>query len=268
MSGFELFDGDTKMRITYDDRTVMTTDGTLINLLPPEYDISETFNIVFPDIVKDYLYNWRHIFSYTSLGEMVGYDSGCTTMLTACPQEFDQTTNIVSSPPDADIFVGAIRLTRTVAPSHNWAEVEIEPLPPMGVEIPFISGSVLVETALGMARAFSIYVDGGFLKLNRQHSVSTAPGGWDFYGTQFNNLNPQSGGGGENVNGGTRGIPILHRQTVNVPSFQQNASLLSPPYDGRTRRGGPAACEIPNPSAYNYGSTYQAILTGSFGRRS
>lgn len=271
MSGLELFNSNTEMRITYGSRTVLTTEGTLINLLPSSYDINQTFNIVFPDIIKGYYYAWRHIFSYTSLGNSVGYDSFCATQLTACPQEFDQTTTIVAAPTGADIFIGKIRLNRIVAPSHTWNGAVIQPLQPMGVDIPLVSGSLLMESVIGMSRACSVYVSGGNLVLNREQSVATAPGGWNMFGTSYNYLNPQNGGGGENVHGGTAGIAILQFDSVNVPSdvvSPANNPAYVYAYDQRTRIGGPNACAIPNPSSYNYSSTYQAVLTGSFGRRS
>lgn len=269
MSGFELFDGDTKMRVTYGARTVLTTDGTLINLLPPSEDISETFNIVFPDFSKDYVYNWRHLFSYSSLGGQVAYNSACATALSTPPQSFAQETVIRAAPSGTDFFVGQITINRTVAPSHTWNAATIQPLQPMGVSIPFVSGSLLIEAVFGMARAFSIYVSGGQLRLHRQQSVSTPPGGWGIYGTQFNTFNPQNGGGGENVNGGNAGIPVLQVDSrSNVANVIPFNIATNPAYDQRSRRGGPNACTIPNPSNYNYGSTYQATLTGSFGRRS
>ncbi|KKB09414.1 hypothetical protein [Devosia chinhatensis] len=272
MSGLELFDGDTKIRITYGARTVFTTDGTLINLLPQSMDISETFNVVFPDFSKDYVYNWRHVFSYSSLANAVGYQSGCATALTIPKQDFAQETTIVAAPADADIFVGRIQLTRTSAPSNQWNGENIDPLQPMGVSIPFISGSLLMEAKFGMARACSIYVSGGALKLHRQQSVSEPPSGWGIYGTEFIYTAAASGSGGENVNGGTPGMPVLQIDSRVSAPYQETAGLFADQYSERSRRGytgvGANVCTIPNPASYNYGSTYQAVLTGSFGRRS
>lgn len=269
MSGFEIFDGDTKMRITEGARTVLTTDGTLINLLSDT--ISLPFNIVFPDFTKNYLYNWQHVFSYTSLGDSVGYDSGCVVQLTAPKQDFAQETNLVAVPSGADIFIGEITLNRTDAPSHTWNAATIVPLQPMGSPIPLVSGSLLMEAAFGMVRACSVYVSGGQLKLHRQQSVSTPPGGWGAYGNSYNWAAPSSGSGGENVNGGSQGIPILQTATGNVDSYVVSPAsnpVGTVPYDERTRRGGPNACPLPNFASYNYGSTYAATLVGSFGRRS
>lgn len=272
MSGLELFDSNTKMRITYGARTVLATDGTLINLLPTSMDISETFNIVFPDFTKDYVYNWRHAFDYFSLGAQIGYASGCATALTIPKQDFSQETVIRAAPTGADIFVGKITFTRTAAPSHSWNAETIDPLQPMGVVIPFVSGSLLMEAKFGMVRACSVYVSGGQLRLHRQQSVSEPPGGWGLYGTSFNAISrtPTVGSGGENVFLSQPGIPVLQFDSRSAPGFQQNWSAIAQSYDQRARRGngGAYVCSVPNPANYNYGSTYQAVLTGSFGRRS
>lgn len=264
MSGFELFDGDTKMRITEGSRVVLTTDGTLINLLPTSVNLS--FNIVYPDFTKDYLYNWRHRFDYTSLGNMVGYDSGCITQQTVPKQDFSDEINLIAAPAGADIFIGTIVLNRTIAPTHTWNAVSIAPLQPTGVGIPLVSGSLLMEAAFGMVRACSIYVSSGQLKLHRQQSVSEPPGGWGLFGDGFNYFNPASGGGGENVFGSVAGIPVIGIDVRDVDSVTVPAGISAPVYDARTRRGGIAACSTTLTT--NYSSTYSATLTGAFGRRS
>jgi hypothetical protein len=271
--GFELFDGDTKMRITNGARTVFTTDGTLINLLPPAYDLNTTLTVAFPDIVKDFQYNWRHGFDYTAPPggtKMVAFDSFCVCNLTARPQEYETESTIVAAPAGADIFVGKVTLTRTAAPSHTWNSVAIQPKQPTGVAIPFISGSLLMEAEVGLARAFSIFVSGGNLRLNIEQSVCTAPGGWGLYGTAFHWLsNPNDGGGGEHVYGSAPGLPILQVSTVNVPAVAMEADIFSWNWDQRTRYGvGANQCPLPNYASYNYSSTYSVALTGSFGRRS
>lgn len=270
MSGFELFDDETKMRITLGSRTVFTTDGTLINLLPPAFDISVTTPISFPDILKDFHYNWRHGFDYTSGGGgLVAFDSACFCNLTALPQEFQNQADIATAPVGADIFVGKLILTRTHAPSHTWNGVAIQPKQPQGLQIPFVSGSLLLEAEVGLTRACSIFVSGGLLKLNWQQSVSTPPGGWVLYGSAFNWLAPADGGGGENVFGSAAGLPILQVSTVNVPAVSEAADLFNRRWDQRTRYGvGANQCPLPSYGSYDYGSTYQITVTGSFGRRS
>lgn len=271
MSGIELFSANSKMRITNGLRTVFTTDGTLINLLPPAYDISLTFPFTFPDITKDFQYNWRHGFDYTSGGGgMVAFDSFCVCNLTARPQEFEQQTDIATVPTGADIFVGRLALSRTAAPSHTWNGLAIAPKQPMDAWIPFVSGSLLLEAEVGLARACSIFVNSGMLKFNWQHSVATPPGGYGaVYGTAFNWLAPTDGGGGEHVYGSAPGIPIIQVSTVNVPAVSEAADLFNRRWDQRTRYSvGANQCPLPNYASYNYSSTYQITVTGSFGRRS
>lgn len=270
MSGFELFDGDTKMKITLGSRTVMTTDGTLINLLPPSQDVNITFSVSFPDFSKDYVYNWQHFFSYG--GGNVAYNSACAVAVTIPAQEWAQETNILAAPSGADIFVGRLSAIRTVAPTHGWNGEDLTPLQPMGVVIPFISGSLLMEAKLGMARAMSIYVAGGQLKLHRQQSVSTPPGGWGLYGDQYNAISPNSGSGGENVNGGAQGLPVLQTATKTLTSYTRSGGIGAPSYDERARRtasvSGHDPCPLPNLSVYSYATAYSVTLTGAFGRRS
>lgn len=270
MKGFELYNDNQDIRVTDGVRTVLTTEGALINLLPPAYDISLTFNVIFPDFTKDYLYKWSHLFSDTDFGDAVGYDSSCSTQLTIPQQSFVDEVNLMAAPASSDIFVGAIVLNRIAAPSHTWNGGAIDALQPMGVKIPFVSGSMLVEAELGMARALSIYVSDGQLKLHHQQSVCAAPGGWGFFGTAYDWVGGGAGGGGENVYGSQPGIPVLPFDVRNVDSFTRSPrqSPTNPLFDDRTRRGGANACSIPNPASFNFASTYQATLTGAFGRRS
>lgn len=274
MKGFELFNGDTEMRIVDGARTVFTTEGVLINLLPDEDQISLSFNVVMPNFTLDFLYNWQHRFDYNSTAGLVGQDSACSSAVTAPPQEYSVETDLADAPIGADIFVGHILLNRTTAPTHTWNAATINPLQPMNVQIPFVSGSLLLEAQVGMARAMSIYVVPnsnpslpGKLKLHRQQSVSTPPGGWGVYGTSYEPFPPSSGSGGENVFGSQAGIPIHVLNTVNVGSKTYDY-LDGPPYDQETRYGvGPYQCSV-DTSGFNYSSTYSTQLVGSFGRRS
>lgn len=268
MKGFELYNGNQDFRILDGARTVLTTEGKLINLLPSSSDINLTFNVDFPDFTKDYQYNYRH--SYDGpLGGLVNYTSGAVTQLTIPPQDFADEANLVAAPTSSDIFVGAIVMSRTASPSHSWGGSSIDPLQPAGVRIPFISGSVLAEAEFGMARAFSIYVAGGQLKLHRQQSVSVAPGGWGGYGEVFNFTLPgrQTSGGGENSYGSVAGIPVAPGSIVG-PLPNVEFGFPYPARDQRAMQGGPNSAPLPNPAAYNYSSTYQVNLTGAFGRRS
>lgn len=271
MKGFQLYNGGQDFRIIDGTRTVLTTEGMLVNLLPPSEDINLSFNVVFPDFTKDYLYAYSHLFSYSL--STVGYDSACQTQLTIPQQSFADEVNLMIAPASSDIFVGSIVMNRIAGPSNSWGGSSIDPLQPQNVKIPFVSGSLLVEAEFGMSRAFSIYVSGGQLKLHRQQSVSTAPGGWDAPGTFFGesysfNGSVLTGGGGGNYYGSQPGIPVVALPVVNVPSFTVPDNITAPPRDTRTAPGGANACPIPNPASYNFGSTYAVTLAGAFGRRS
>jgi hypothetical protein len=268
--GFELYNSGSDLRIVYSGRTVLDTAGNLINLLPSAYDISQTFNCVFPDFTKDYVYTWSWINDYTSLGNSVAQDSACSSSVAIPKQDFEQVTNIVAAPTGADVFVGRVRLNRTSSPSHTWGGSTIQPLQKMNEWIPFVSGSLLMEAELGMARAMSMYVSGGQLVLNREQSVSNPPGGFGSWGgPAYNWVSPADGSGGENVYGSAQGIPVaqIDNQNVSPNIYSPANSPLVPSYDTRTRLGGSNACSI-SLAGYNYGSTYQVELVGAFGRRS
>lgn len=249
------------------DRVVATTDGTLVNLLPAESDYQDTINVVFPDFTKDYLYTYSHVFDYTSLGNSVAFDSACVTHQTVRPQEWSDTTVLAAAPAGADIFVAMVRINRTVAPTHSWGGSAISPLVKAGEWLPF-TGSVLVEAELGMARAFSLYLDGGNLVLHRQQSVSTAPGGFGSWGTTYNWVAPADGGGGENLYGSGPGIPVVQIDLQNVaPDIRSPANNPTlPTRDMRTYPGGPNACSTS--ISTNFSSTYSVEIVGKFGRRS
>jgi len=268
MKGFELYNGNQDFRVVDGSRTVLTTQGMLVNLLPPAYDISMTFDVAFPDFAKDYRYQWQHLFE-GPVGGQVRYNSGALTELTIIKQEADAETNLMASPSNTDIFVGSIVMNRTNSPSHSWGGSSIDPLQPMGKKISFVSGSLQVEAEFGMARVFSIYVSGGQLKLHWEQSVSEPPGGWNsVYGVIFDYTSGyQYNGGGENVYGSNPGISV---QLAHTKLCTQFFRAPFPPmyYDERARRGGAEPCALPNPSDYDYSSTYQVTLTGAFGRRS
>lgn len=276
MSGFELFDNGTKMRITYGDRTVLTTDGILVNLLPPEYDIDVTVDAVYPDFTKDYIYTWVHGFRYVKRPNATNdltYNCAAQTGLTIPKQDWQTESTVATAPDGADIWVGRVTLSRTTAPTHSWGGNPIDPLQPMDVAIPFISGSMLMESEVGMARAMSLYVTDEKLKLHLQQSVATAPGGWGIYGDEWRGVSgvtqSYQSGGGENVYGAAPGIAVADYATVSNPEYSVTAAPFgNPPYDERSRRGGSNSCPLPNYSNYDFGSTYSVTIKGSFGRRS
>jgi len=257
MSGFSVEDG--KIIFTYGSRTVTTTDGTLVNLLPASYDVSTSASVVFADFAKDYAYNWWFTVQKAPDSKW-GLDEGCRTALTIPPMEFSQETILQSVPAGVDFFLARVRLTRTVAPTHAWAGSSVTPLPIMGQWVPF-SGSVLMEAELGMARAMSIYISGGNLVLHRQQSVSTPPGGFGQYGAAAEGFGERSGG--EWVVSSSGGIPVLLLDTRDVDTAISTNSFPNQ----QTRRGNGNAC-ITSAPGVSYASTYTVEIEGAFGRRS
>ncbi|WP_297105120.1 hypothetical protein [uncultured Devosia sp.] len=260
--GFSIVDG--QIVIEKDGRIVSTTDGTLVNLLPEAYDFESTINVVFPDFTKDYAYNWQWANDY-NVG-LVAQDNACATAISVPAQEWSSETDLADAPTGADIFVGRVRINRTVAPSHTWGSNAIELVQPSNVWIPF-SGSLLMEAEVGMARAFSLYLSGGKLKLHRQQSVSVPPGGWGSYGgAGFNWTAPADSNGGEWVYGTSPGIPVVEIETKNSPGTIEDADMFAPLYKTTHRRGGSDACSTS--LSTNFSSTYQVEVVGKFGRRS
>lgn len=261
-----------KMVITNGPRVVSTTQGTLVNLLPTV--VSATINVVFPDFTKDYLYNWTHQEDYSNppapgASARVAEDNGCTTQQTIVPQEWSDTAAIMVAPAGADFFVGWVRLNRIASPSHSWGGSPIDPLPPTGVWLPLENASILMEAEFGMARAMSLYLDGGNLVRHAQQSVSTAPGGYGPYGdnTGFNWLSPGDTDGGENLFGSAAGIPVQQIDIQNSGySTYTSPGPTTPRMKQNHRRGGANACSTS--LATNFGSTYQVEINGQFGRRS
>lgn len=264
MSGFSV-EGD-KITITNGSRTVTTTDGTLVNLLPHTYDVSLVTSAVFPDFAKDYAYNWWFTVQ-RGTGSNWGLDEGCRTALTIPPAEFAQETILRSVPPGVDFFLARIRLNRTLAPTHTWGGSVVTPLPIMGQWLPF-SGSVLMEAELGMARAMSIYIVPnanpelpGNLVLHRQQSISTPPGGFGLYGAAAEGFGERSGG--EWVVSASGGLPVLALDVRDTATVISTNSFPSQQY----RRGNVNAC-LTSGAGVSYASSYTLEIEGSFGRRS
>lgn len=257
MSGFSVEDG--KIVITNGARTVQTTEGTLINLLPSEFDVSISTTITFADFPKDYAYNWWFTVQRGS-GSNWGLDEGCITVLTIPPLEFEAQTILQAVPDDVDFFLARVRLNRIVSPNALWAGSSVSPLPIMNQWLPF-SGSVLMEAEIGMARAFSLFISDGNLMLHRQQSVSTPPGGFGAYGSSAEGFGARTGG--EWVVGSSGGIPVLTLDQRDTSPVISPNSFPSQQY----RRGGGNACLLPDGSV-TYASVYTLEIEGAFGRRS
>lgn len=262
MSGsFEISGG--QIVITNGARTVATTGGTLVNLLPAAYDYSDTINVVFPDFDKDYWYHHWWASSYNVVDDEYALDEGAVTSVTAIPQEWSAATNLVAAPTGADFFAGMVKISRTGAPD-TWGGATIDVLPKQGQWLPF-TGSVLCEAEVGMARAFSIYISGGYLVLHRQQSVSVAAGGWGSYGDASPVL-IGSGAGVSHTYGTTKGIQIHNLDTSDIATYYDSGDVPAPPKPVSCAPGGANAASTTDTT--NYQSTYSVEIVGKFGRRS
>lgn len=250
-------------------RVVSTTDGTLVNLLPSAYDYAASVTVTYPDFQKDYVYRWWWQNDYNFTFETAQRANSCLTSISAVPQLFDDTTTLAAAPAGADFFAARVRINRTTAPSHGWVNNDtIVVLPIQNQWIPFF-GSVLLEAGIGMARAMSIYIDGGNLVLRRQQSVSVAAGGFGTFGQTPSTS--QSRSGGENVRGSADGIPVgplrdTKGPTIDTASGFPDAALHVGSARQTNRRGQSDACVFTDNT--NYTSVYQVEIQGAFGRRS
>lgn len=266
MSGFEIVAG--QMKVTNGSRVVSTTEGTLVNLLPAANDVSLSFNAVFPDVPKGELHTWYADTNDDPLtiGSYANREA-CSARITATPQEWSQMTILMAVPTGADIFVGRMKLVRSVAPSHAWGGRALDMLPKSNEWLPF-SGSVLLEAEFDFARALSVFIESGNLVLHQQQSVGPAPGG---YGIAI----PASNARREYtksklIPGAVEGIPIYYPgnfspwyiTSTDYVSFSQFKQ------DHRHAVGSMGQATVPSPDPTNYGATYAVEVVGKFGRRS
>lgn len=250
-------------------RTMMTSTGKLVPLLPAEYDYVGVQTFAYPDVAKSkaYLHRWQTEYVTVNGADYFwGRGSACVAWVGARPQEWSQTTVLETAPAGADFAVVLAKFTRTAVPTHGWVggqpvNVHVD----QNVTIPFV-GSLLMETGdPGFARAASIYIDSlGRLVLHRQQSVSVPPGGWGSretssgtpgsngyteYGSDWYPMSQQcmplfTGSGSPNK----RHASDTRPDSIAVPSPLRTCD-----------KGSSAACSITDTS--DYGSTWQLNIT-------
>jgi len=260
MSGTFKFEAG-KLVITSGTRTVSTTDGNLVNLLPTTeaYNV----NITYPDFTKDYAYNWWYYLDYDSLSGVYVRRNGCKSAISVIPQEWTQTTILGAAPPGADFFALKTKISRTTAPSL-WGGSTIEVRLKENQWIPF-TGSALLETEVGMARSVSIFISSGNLILEQRQSISVPPGGFQWYGDPGPTaLAPSSIRGEEWVYGTAKGLSILTVEDRASPGSTRSGSIVS--WEDDYRLGNANACSLVDPT--NFTSIYNVQINGQFGRRS
>lgn len=281
MSGsFEIV-GD-RFVITNGDRTVATTNGTLLQFLTAEQVF--TGSVSFPDATKNQLYSWEY-FITRAPGDNFRGDVSWFSAVGARPQEWSSTVVLGAAPAGADLFVGRIVLSRTSAPSHTWAGQTISPVMPTGVQIQ-LDGSMPIELAPGLARALTIDVVPnanpslpGQLVASLQHSVGPAAGGFGQTGTvpavaPTTSIPPNDvTRGRENITtSGVAALPVFWRlfapyyNSGNVEGSGFQGQIAVSTYVNSCRYGGARAAAYDDPT--NYASTYSLTVRGRFGRRS
>lgn len=290
MKGF-VFDPDDDNPLQFLDgaRSLVFPDNKLFNFTPTPFTLTN-YDVVFPDVQKDLIYffewNMQRIDSWT----FRNYERGFVE-ITALPEDWTQTTVLATAPTGAEFFNARIKLSRTVAPSHNWA-IGL-PIAKMVPESKWISavGTIQLEAALGFVRLMSIFVDNrpgsptaGKLILLQRQNIGNAPGGYgDKSGTPGGVpasistagwSNGSSRDGGEFVAGTTQGWPLYYPGTNVSPHFRQFGPtnvdygafppiVVAPPQTHR--KGGSAQPTLVDPT--DMGSTWRIQLEGLYGKR-
>lgn len=238
-----------------------------MNLLPEADGYAGTINVPFPDFSKAWLYIFAWQTDYNAFAEEYGWSSLGQTLLTALPQEWESTTVLASVPAGADYFRGLIKLNRTTSPTHDWGGQPVNVLQPQNVWIP-LTGSILVENELIMARVFSIYIDGGNLVLYQKQSIGPAPGGYGLFGYGLSAPTQADGSGGQWNGIGGEGLPIWGQ--VSEPYLKTSSGtaggVFPPAGFLKHKWDGPDPASMSDPTSF--ASTYSVQIKGQFGRRS
>jgi hypothetical protein len=273
MKGIEFDATDGRITIVNGARTVATTDGTLINLLPDEVSIDDE-TATFPDFDKDstYVWIWREDFLSVTPPVRYGWVSTCASFVAALPQEYSYTTTLMDAPAGADFFIGMVRVNRTTAPSHTWMDATIDPPVSEGEWVPW-AGSMLIESDINFCRALHIYIDDDPLSatyrkfvMRVQQSVGPPDGGYDTAipegsGTGGNHSGGSIVNGGNTATGARNGFSVWQRDGKTDSATNTSTSGIN-----RHKWNGSDPCARTDPT--NYVSVYSVDIRGRFGRRS
>ena len=269
----EMIENASGITIKHDGRTTFTTDGRLVNFLPTESVY--TFNASFPDAVKAKAGFWYWSIQWSPPGapSAYGWHSLGMAGVAAAKQKWTNIIVLGDAPPGANLFLGRARLTRTVSPNTTWMGQTVTPPDFAGRWIP-VAGSMLLEQAVGFARAISIYVANGTpgregpvgkLVAYLDHTVSGNCGGYRAWGDPVYT----TGRGGENAwfGGGASG-QLIWTPSALGPSKKQSSGVasgsifLTQPDRHKWNGSDPPVYDDPS----NYASTYSIELAGRFGR--
>lgn len=271
-------------------------DNKLFNFIPDSFNLVN-YDVAYPDVTKDKIYFHHWNIQRINADVYRHYEDGFVE-ITALPQEYEHITVLDTAPADAEVFIAQIKLVRTVAPSHDWAlSLPISKMVPENVWITN-TGSFQLEGSLGFTRVLSIMIDQdplsanfGKLVLIKQQSVGTAPGG---YGdlppispatgaggepgsvSTFGWSDGTSRGGGEVVEGTTKGWPLYYPASNTTPHYRvygpTNVDYGPGPSPFAVlcstqgyRKSGANPPTLTDPT--NMGSTWRIQLRGRYGRR-
>lgn len=278
--GFEI--NSYGFKIWNEDRIVFDTTGELINVSNAEY--INSFSAVFPDAQKNAIRLWSYSVEYRAL-VTPPYLWECYGMAAvgAQNQEWSNIIDLGPAPSGANMFLGKAQITRTVSPTTTWAGTPLDAPPFNGQWVP-INGSMILEQALGISRAMSIYIaDGsptkpgtiGNLVAFLQHSVSNRMGGYRQWGTQLVPANTTTSGGENQWTGpNTTGFSVYFPPTDGSSPAAKSSAATTSNFTGGTNSVAAGyrrhRWDGTDPPVYsdptNYSSTYSVNLSGRFAR--
>lgn len=266
--------------VQFGSRTVLRTDGRMFALLPTVH----TFNNVvvdYPDPPKGWIYGWRGRSNWSfnpgieSPGDPIedyadsyAQNQNAKVWFTRLPTDSEIRYPLVAAPAGTNFFAGFVKMTRTLAPTHQWYIRDVVPLQKQDAWIPWI-GSGEMEAGYGMARALHLVIEGGNLCLVAQQTVGSPAGGssrsWGHYPSIF--VKGIDREGGIFQNSGTPGVVVWF--STSSP-YQKAASRViytdgNPSQYITQQRGQADQCTTTDPT--NYRSTYSVSVMGQFGRR-
>lgn len=254
-----------KITITRGTRTVATTLGTLICLLPTVYTFSAQV-LTFPDFSKDICYLWEWGTDADPFAIPTTYAKGenAACWISAVPQELFTTVPLMAWPDGADFLVTRVKLTRTTAPLNQWRGKSIAVLPVQNQWITSLGAySALLETDIGFGRAMHVYVAGGNLNLALQQSVGPPPAGYNVtFGDSVPATSLRSGGGNFTFNT-TAGLPIFLRSSG---SYGWTTPVENPSKPAIMTKTGSA--KLAQNDTTQYRSVYSLDIQVRIGRRS
>lgn len=270
-SGF-FFDPVAKtLRITKGNKTIMTSDGTLVNLLPTRFgttDAPEASVASFPDFSKGYSY--RASFNSNWNGSITGaqyiWNSTGAVTFTRLAGEWTADTVLTAAPTGADFFFGLVKLSRSQAPSHTWNGQTVNAFAGDGLWVP-ATGTYFVETEVPFSRTITFLIEGGNLIMRMRQSLGGPVGGYGASGDTYARTFKDTSGINHSASP-TAGWPVWASggspYVKSSGGVVGNGNLNS--YTKRHWIGGTDQCSLSDPT--NYASTYQVEIAGQFGRRS